>query len=412
MIGRHRVTVLASFLGLGLAQAVFSFALAQGGDWVPVTGAETLREFISGLTTERALPGGEVSRAEYRADGTGVLHAWGVTHPRTWNVEGDDRLCVTAERETLCFELERSAATEDLYRVRDVATGEAYEFRVTGGGAVATGPPGEVGSHGGAGAASAAEIAAELSNPNTVMGTLNTQFDYLLYDGSLPGADDQSAVRMTFQPSLPYPLKGGKNLFVRPAIPILIDQPLPGADGSFESKGVELGDIGFDAAFGFTFPKKRGANILIAGVAGAFPTATDDALGLDQWLLGPELGFGVVRQWGVVGIVFSHQWDIAGEDSFNTSVTGGQYFYTFNLKDGWQIIGAPQWSYNHEAGSGDAWTVPVGVGISKTSILGGRPWKMSFQYWNFIEAPEAFATEHQLRFTVGPVVALPWKGRQ
>ncbi len=82
------------------------------------------------------------------------------------------------------------------------------------------------------------------------------------------------------------------------------------------------------------------------------------------------------------------------------------------MKGGWQSIGSPQWSYNHEARSGDAWTVPVGVGISKTSIFSGRPWKMSFQYWNFIEAPEAFTTEHQLRFTVGPVVALPWKGRR
>ncbi len=120
-LGPGSPTVLASFLGLGLAQAIFSFALAQGGDWVPVTGAETLREFMSGLTTERALPGDEVSRAEYHADGTGVLTAWGVTHPRTWKVEGDDRLCVTAESETLCFQLEESAATQDLYRVRDVA---------------------------------------------------------------------------------------------------------------------------------------------------------------------------------------------------------------------------------------------------------------------------------------------------
>ena len=210
LLGSGSLTVLASFFGLGLAQAIFSFALARGGDWVPVTGAETLREFMSGLTTERALPGGEVSRAEYRADGTGVLRAWGVTHPRTWSVEGDDRLCVTAERETLCFQLEKSAATQDLYRARDGATGEAYEFRVTGGSAVATGPPGEVGSQGGAGAASAAEIAAELSNPNTVMATLNTNFDYLLYDGSLPEADDQSAARLTLQPNLPYPLGGGR----------------------------------------------------------------------------------------------------------------------------------------------------------------------------------------------------------
>ena len=111
-------------------------------------------------------------------------------------------------------------------------------------------------------------------------------------------------------------------------------------------------------------------------------------------------------------MIVSHQWDVAGDDAVDTNVTGGQYFYAYMLSDGWLIGAGPTWSYNHEAGSGDAWTVPLGIGISKTSILGGRPWKMGFQYWNFIEAPEAFATEHQLRFTVGPVVALPWKGRQ
>ena len=65
-------------------------AVAQEGDWVPVTGAETLREFMSGLTAERTLPGGGVNRAEYYADGTGVLHSWGASFRRTWEVEGDE----------------------------------------------------------------------------------------------------------------------------------------------------------------------------------------------------------------------------------------------------------------------------------------------------------------------------------
>ena len=30
-------------------------------------------------------------------------------------------------------------------------------------------------------------------------------------------------------------------------------------------------------------------------------------------------------------------WDIAGDDDFDTSITGGQYSYAFNLKNGWQI---------------------------------------------------------------------------
>jgi hypothetical protein len=244
------------------------------------------------------------------------------------------------------------------------------------------------------------------------MGTLNTNFDYIAFDGDLPGAGDQSALKMTFQPSLPYPLGGGTNFFVRPAIPIIFDQSVPSPSGDFESKGVELGDIGFDAAFGFSFKKEGGANVVIAGLAGTMPTATDDALGANQWLLGPELAFAVVRKWGAIGILASHQWDIAGDSSFSTSLTGGQYFYTFNLNGGWQISAGPNWSYNHKAESGDAWTLPLGIGLAKTSILGGRPWKMSFQYWNFVKSPENFGPEHQIRFVVGPVVKLPWKGRQ
>jgi hypothetical protein len=405
------------FIGLALALGMACSVWAQNEGWAPVTGAETLRNFMSGLVAERKLPSGEVSRAEYKADGTGVLYSWGAEFPRTWEVKGDDQLCFTMQRKTRqpktqCYTLERNTAVADLYRVREVATGIYYEFTVAKEHAVAAGPPSEMSSKGGAAAASAAEIAAELANPNTALGTLNTNFDYIKYDGTLAGADDESAFKVTFQPSLPYPLGGGTNFFVRPAIPIIFDQPVPVPGGGFESKGVELGDIGYDASFGFSFKQEGGTNVLIAGLAGAIPTATDDALGSDQWLLGPELGAAIVRKWGALGILASHQWDIAGEDSFSTSITSGQYFYTINLKDGWQISGGPPWSYNHKADSGDAWTFPLGIGIAKTAIWGGRPWKLSVQYWNFVEAPDAFGPEHQIRFTVGPVVSLPWKGRQ
>ncbi len=102
------------------------------------------------------------------------------------------------------------------------------------------------------------------------------------------------------------------------------------------------------------------------------------------------------------------QWDVAGGGDRNTSLTGGQHFYTINLTGGWQIVGTPQWSYNHEADSENAWTVPLAVGVAKTSIFGGRPWKMNVQYWYFVESPDSFGPRHQVRFTVGPVVGLPW----
>ncbi len=66
---------------------------------------------------------------------------------------------------------------------------------------------------------SSAEVAKELANPNTALGFMAFPIDYISYTGDLPGAGSQDAVHVSFQPSLPYPLGGGVNLFVRPLIP-------------------------------------------------------------------------------------------------------------------------------------------------------------------------------------------------
>jgi hypothetical protein len=209
---------------------------------------------------------------------------------------------------------------------------------------------------------------------------------------------------LTFQPVFPYPINDTTNFYLRPAVPVVISQDVPTA-GGFDNKGVELGDIGFDAAVGKSLP---GGYVVVGGIVGALPTATDDALGLDQWLLGPEVAVGKVAKWGVVGLLVSHQWDVAGEDSFSTSITGGQYFYTVNLSDGWQISSSPTFSYNHEAQSGQEWTFPLGFGVSKTTILDGNPWKFGLQYWDYVKQADPFGPDWQVRFTVTRVVSLPW----
>lgn len=252
-------------------------------------------------------------------------------------------------------------------------------------------------------AQSAGDVAKELANPNTALGFLAFPIDYTLYDGDLPDADDQDGWRLSLQPSLPYPITKEINLFLRPLIPIILDQPVP-KDGGFESKGVALGDISFDAAIGKGFASGLQ---LIGGIAGTLPTATDDDLGGDQLRLGPEFFVGSKFKWGFLGVLVSHQWDIAGDD-YPTSITAGQYFYTINLKNAWQIQAQPTWSYNHEADSGNRLTLPLGTGISKTIIAGKTPLKFSLQYWHYIETPDAFGPRHQIRFQIAPVVPLPW----
>ena len=250
---------------------------------------------------------------------------------------------------------------------------------------------------------SAAEVARELANPNAALGQLAFPIDTIWYDGDLPGASDEWGFRVNFQPSLPVPIRPGLNFFARPLVPIIFRQPVPGADGGFEVEGVELGDISFDAAIGKTF---GGGLVLVGGMVGSAPTATHDALGAGHWNLGPEGLVGVVRPWGVVAALVSHSWNVGGDTE--TSVTGGQYFYTINLKDAWQIVAQPTFSYNHEAPEGDRLAFPLGTGISKTIIAGKTPWKLACQYWYFAASPDSFGSRHQLRFQVSAVVPLPW----
>jgi len=270
---------------------------------------------------------------------------------------------------------------------------------------------------------SSAEIAKELANPNTTLGTMAFPIDYIHYNGDLPGAGNQNGFVLNFQPSLPIPISDGVNLFVRPLIPVYLSQPVYGLEG-FEQKGVNLGNISADVAIGKTWPSKL---ITIMGVFGSFRTATDEALRSNFTTLGPEIMVAQLFNWGAIGVLVNHAWSLNGADadSFSitalpdafwtttegrqtASVTGGQYFYTVNLEDGWQITGQPTWSYNHKAEKGSRWTFPVGSGVNKVTKFGKLPVKLALQYWYYVASPEAFGPQHQVRLQIAPVVPLPW----
>jgi len=251
----------------------------------------------------------------------------------------------------------------------------------------------------------AAEMAAELSNPTAAVASLGNNFDFTEFGGNLPDANNQRGWNYLFQASFPFPQDNGKNILFRPAVPLLFKQPVFDSNTSTWDDQFELGDIGFDLAYGGTSDK---GVLMLYGLVGSLPTATDDAVGSDQWTLGPEFAIGLVRKWGVFGALITHKWDVAGNDTRKTNITGGQYFYAFPIGDGTtQIAAGPAFSYNHEL-VGEKWTLPLGIGLSKTTVIGGKVWKFAFQYWNYIKTPDAFGPEHMLRLTITPVMTVPW----
>jgi hypothetical protein len=381
---------------------------AGAQDWTAITGAEALRSLISGRTLVIEGIRDSDRRGIYRADGTGVLYAWGAEFPRRWEIRGDDQICVFGEPQSDCYRFERNTADPLSYRVTAVSTGVTTLLRDAGPGQdklVASDGPPDTG-RGAAAAPSVEELAQKLANPTNPIMTIGNNFDFVTFQGELPGADDESAFRYLFQTVFPFKLRdGGGSVFLRPAVPLFFNEPVPDGAGGFDEKGVELGDIGFDLSWGQT---SATGIVYGGGLVGTLPTATDDALGKDKWSLGPELLFGKVGSWGAVLGLLTHQWDVAGSGNSDVNVTSLTYIYALGIGNGWQIAASPVVSYDHEASSGNELTLPLGIGIAKTSVLAGRPWKFQLQYWNYVEANDVFAPEHLLRFSVSPVVSAPW----
>jgi len=244
-------------------------------------------------------------------------------------------------------------------------------------------------------------IARTMSNPTAAVSTLSSSFDFTTYAGSWPGADDQTGWSYLLQPALPFPLESGANILFRPAIPIIFDAPLPNG-GGFDGSGVKFGDIAYDLAYGKT---TSGGTLILGGLTGSFPTG-GDGVSTDEVSLGPEIVLGILREWGVAGFLASQRWGVTGDKDVNTLSI--QYFFAYGLGGGWQLFGAPIVTFNKDAPENNKWAIPIAAGISRTTIAGSTPLKMSLQVWKYVEKPEVFGTDWLVRLSIAPVIKLPW----
>lgn len=240
------------------------------------------------------------------------------------------------------------------------------------------------------------EAARELANPNTPLASLTLKNQYRWYKGQLPGAEDQDNYTMLFQPVFPFPVSDIDTIFFRPAIPLLVEQPVF-KNGKFGDK-TGLGDIGFDLAYGRT---EKSGLLWAGGLVSTLPTATSSSLAGKHWTLGPEFFVGLFKSWGVVGLFPNHQWDIAGWGKGHVNASQIQAFAVFLPGDGWSVGSAPIMNYNWVSGE---WTIPVQVQVSKTVKIGSTPWKFQFEVNHYVQRPDAFGPKWMIGFNVTPVV--------
>ena len=400
----YDLTQGCSIVTLTLALYFLCPGVANAADWKPVEDPALLRELFSDTLMQTTLKDGVIAEATYNADGTGELRAWGDTFARTWEIKGNDQVCIGTEREVKCFNMEQSTDQADTYRATNNDSDEQIVITVTrseGKVVLDSKPDTESGAptpESGAAKPSADEIAASLANPNTPLASLNLKIQFRQFEGDLPGADDETGIGLIFQPGLPFPLDSGAKILFRPAIPLQIDQPVFDAgSGDFDSES-GIGDIGFDLAYA---PKSEAGRMLAYGIVGSIPTATEDSLGTDRWTLGPEILVGKVTKKYLLGALATHQWDFAGSGDAEINLSSFNLFYVFLPGGGWNVGTAPVMTYDHE---NDEASIPINVNAGKTVILNGRPWKLGAEINYFVDAPDAFAQEWYIGFNISPVV--------
>jgi hypothetical protein len=229
-------------------------------------------------------------------------------------------------------------------------------------------------------------VARELSNPATSLASLGNKFEYRGFEGNLPDADEQTGFRYIFQPVLPFNFPDGDKILFRPAFNVPID-------------------IVFDLIYA---PAPAGNLVYGFGVVGGLPTSTSSNFGSDNWTAGPEVFASYIDTWGVAGGLLTHTWDFAGSGA-DTSLSSLNYFLFFSLGDGWQLGAGPIITYNWEVVSGDRWNVPIGIGLAKTTSLGGVPIKINAEIDYSVVRQDSFGADWLLKLSITPVIKNPFQ---
>jgi len=245
---------------------------------------------------------------------------------------------------------------------------------------------------------STAEVARHLANPNSPLASLTLKNQYTFYKGSLPGADNQRNYAMTFEPAFPFRLDSGARLFFRPTIPAQFDAPVFNADKNLFNGQSGLGDISFDLAYGETM---KSGFLWAAGMSSTLPTATSAGIGGQQWTLGPRAGLGLLKNWGVLAVFSTHQWDVAGWAEASTSATTIQPVATLLLGGGWAVGTNPSLVYNWKQSQ---WTFPLDLVVSKTVRIGKTPVRLGLTIDYYVSQPDSFGPKWMIGFNITPVV--------
>jgi len=242
--------------------------------------------------------------------------------------------------------------------------------------------------------ASLSEINKQLSNPVTSFWSLTFQFNnYNLENGHWNH-------NMLFQPVLPVGLTRDWNLINRPVIPVYSSVSHPTGAGHFRQT-TAFGDL---AAVELLSPAHSGHWLLGFGSTFIFPTATSRFTGQGKYQIGPAAVVGYLSDKYIVGLFPQQWWSVSGGSRPAVSQLNVQPFGSYFFGEGWSVGYSGNILANERASTGQMWTVPIGLGLSKVLRLGRLPVRFSLAGQYMPVHPSEFGQEWNIQLIMAPVI--------
>jgi hypothetical protein len=250
------------------------------------------------------------------------------------------------------------------------------------------------------------EISQELENPLSKLWSLTFQNNLGLNTGDVIDGTEISNTAL-FQPAFPIPFGDDWTFIARPVFPLVTTPILdPGSPSGVDRTTTGFGDIQMLSLIG-----PAGADGFVWGLGGTFkfPTASSDALGAGKWQAGPAaMALYLGEQW-TTGLVFQHWLSFAGDSSRqDTNRTELQYIFRRKLPEAWTIGMGPTVVADWEQDLDNRFTVPIGLGITKTLRFGGTPVKVRFESQYSLIKSDDYGTTWNFRLQFTPVIKSPF----
>lgn len=226
----------------------------------------------------------------------------------------------------------------------------------------------------------AAAVAKALSNPIANLVSIPFQFNW---DQSV-GPYNDVRYTLNIQPVVPFGLSSKWNLIGRWIMPY-VSQPVLVPGGEPVSGYADI------MASAFFSPVGGGPFTWGVGPVFSLPTTTNPLLGSGKYSAGPT--FVMLSQQGklTLGFLGNHLWSFANTGDIErgeVSTTFLQPFFAYALPKATTLSLNVEATANWEAESGEEWTVPVKMSLSKVTKLGPFPFSVGGGVAVYAEKPE------------------------